>query len=71
MTSIVVAINKTLVAIDLVKDIVLDEAEVPEDDVAKDLFKDVGLAEVVEPSPSLNFTRLEGVELCKVDGLNL
>ena len=48
MVSIVVAISKTLAAIDLVRDAALDEVDdeegILEDNVAEDLFKDVALS---------------------------
>ena len=73
MVSIVVAISKTLAAIDLVRDAALDEVDdeegILEDNVAEDLFEDVGLVEDVVPPPSLNFTFLDAVDLDNDEGL--
>ena len=73
MVSIVVAISRTLAAIDLVRHVELDEVDdkegLLEDNVAEDLFKDVGLVEDVVPPPSLNFTFLVTVDLDSDEGL--
>lgn len=74
----VVAISRTLAAIDLVKGVELDDdVEVKEEDVEvivggdviEDLFEAIGRVDDVEPSPSLNLTLLDVVELRKEDEL--